>query len=612
MTETEPAVKGRRRVRGVSDPDWTVRVYKWDVPNVGGRRAWRPADQILDQVQLAHGLSVRMVEVSHERDRAIDAVYLRFPGPAAARAVVDAAEAKVEEALEAVRAVRVSQRSRVVDGPEADTLGVAKAAAKLARTAQRGARTAVKAEARDGLREADAAYGEAGKAAYQEWAARGLHWGTINEVQDAASTADRRVITLRSQGRPAQRSFPRRDGSGVLAVKLQRQTGKPQRTPQLLAGPDGNPWWNVVRLPSMPGRTVVGFGLGSKLPMMEIPVVVDRLPPPGSDISRVKLVARRVAARLEWSVIVTAKIPAPATGRQGPMIAVHAGWRREGDGRTRVLSWRSTSPLRVPANLSDVVVQDGPSWGRLLIPRGVISRIEVADDVQAVRDLQLGAVKERLAPWLDEHPQPPVHDGDDPLSGGVIRQWRSPSRFAILAMRWRDAPPSGDGGVAAAASLEEWRCWDKLRWEAQVNGEQRARRARRETPRRFAAWVAGTAGVVIVDDTDLGAVQARPKLRGVLPAPAEDAAARRRQASAAGEARLAVVQAAAREGCVVRTVSHSGKTVTHHGCGYENPADERWAVAAVVPCDGCGAEFDQDENTTAWMLRDLQQPESQA
>ncbi len=179
-----------------------------------------------------------------------------------------------------------------------------------------------------------------------------------------------------------------------------------------------------------------------------------------------------------------------------------------------------------------------------------------------------------------------------------LSRWRSPARFAALAGWWRDAPPAG--GEQIAEVLEAWRASDKRLWNTQVHTAGKALRRRDDLYRQVAAILADKAGLVVVDDTDMGAVAAS---RSDVPAAVADPAARRRTYAAPGALRAGIVAAAAREGVPVRSVSHKGMSVIHAECGTVNECDDRF-LSALVECEGCGKVYDQDANALEVVMRE--------
>lgn len=582
-------------------PDYRVAVYRYGAPTRGGRRAYRLPDAAVAQLRLAHELGNSLVELSLARDAAVAKVWSGYPQVAATEVALAVAEEVAEVAAAEVQREKSRQRTRAPRGPAVDALKAARARVRDARAARKEAVAQVKDAAREQLRAVDADHRAAVKALYADFVqSRGLYWATYNAVVDSSRTADRRVLGARKSGRPSQRRFKRWDGSGRIAVQLQREAGDPVRSPALLAS-GGGKWRTVLQVPDRVGDGVIRFGLGSKLAAVEVPVKVHRLLPDGADVTGAELVVERVAGRSIVSVHVAARLPVSGARVGGPVVAVHLGWRRDGgDAALRVASWRSADDVTVPAVLLDIVTQDTPNSGRVVLPAMLRERFDEYDQVRSARDVALDELRDMLVAWLEGRPQPDAEDGRPPVpTAAEVKRWKSPGRFAALALRWRSDPPLG--GVDVAVALEAWRVSDRAAWEREANGRQKALGRRRDAYRRVAAWLAGMAGSVVLDDTDLGRL-IRGGKTGELPGVVEDRAGSQRFDAAPGDLRAAVIATCVRDGVPVQRVDHEGITLTHHACGHVNPADERWAASPIVLCDGCGRSFDQDANATVGLL----------
>lgn len=440
------------------------------------------------------------------------------------------------------------------------------------------------------------------------WLARrnGKVWYTgnsWNDVVDHHRVAEQRVISLRQQGRPAELRFRRFTGGGALAVQLQRQAGAPQRTPELLASGTGT-WRNVLRTGTwMPpedfaalprtwrtrqSRSTITMRVGDQ--SVEIPSIIHRMLPADADVTGARLVVQRVAADARVSVSITAKIPDPLPA-SGPTVAVHCGWRREDDDAVRVATWRATEPIEVPEHLSDVVRVETPTTGIVVLPAQWREGLARPDKLRSQRDLLLDPVRDELVEWLQHHPQEDLTQ---------VSKWRSPGRFAAVAIRWRSDPPSG--GKEIAARLEAWRRADKALWQRQEHGRNKHLGRRTDAYRRVAAWLSSTAGRIVVDDTDLAALtRSITEVTSTDSTPAEvtKVAAKQRVDVAPGEFRAAVVAAATRDGVQVVTVTSANLT-REHTCGYVLPPDKE--TARPLLCNGCGRYYDPDTSATMLML----------
>jgi hypothetical protein len=571
--------------------------YKWQIPEV-----------LREQLWLGHQLREDLVTLQLEYEAGLKEIWSSYPAVAAAEEALSTAEAEALEATEEVSRQRQAQRTKRITGPAADVLTAARKRAKEARVARREAIAVVKDEAAERINALAAGLRASQKAKYAEYAQeKGLYWATFNDVLDHHKTAVKLVAGKRAAGRPATLRHHRFDGTGSVAVQLQRQAGQPQRTPALIADPVASRWRNVLGLPWVDpeqweqltraeqrarGRVTVRMRCGTEL--IEVPVQIHRMLPADADITGARLVVAREGSDYRISLAVTAKIGDPEPVTSGPSVALHFGWRGSDAGPV-VARWQSDAPVDIP---EDFMV--GDQWGgKIVMPAAIVDRLESAAAIQAGRDEQLNTVRAAVVEWLAANgPVPhPVRDGEE-ISAADASRWRSPARFAALAGWWRAAPPVGGGQIAEV--LEAWRASDKRLWNTQVHTAGKALRRRDDLYRQVAAILADQAGLVVVDDTDMGAVAAS---KSDAPTAVTDPAARRRTYAAPGVLRASIVAAAAREGVPVRSVSHKGMSVIHAECGTVNECDDRF-LSALVECEGCGKVYDQDANALEVVMRE--------
>lgn len=133
-------------------------------------------------------------------------------------------------------------------------------------------------------------------------------------------------------------------------------------------------------------------------------------------------------------------------------MAIHLGWQASHDG-TLVAHWRATAPLTTPRQLTHVIVPDSDGvTGRIIAPAAIATRLQRLNQTASTRDLTLDSIRRKLTDWLREHgPVPQPNRPDEQLTADAVVQWRSPARFAALALDWRDS------GTEMAAQLEAWR-----------------------------------------------------------------------------------------------------------------------------------------------------------
>jgi hypothetical protein len=581
----------------------SVVVYRYGMPS------WVVLPEVVgEQLRLAHELREDLVSIQHDSDAARKTVWSGFPAVAEAETRLADADDLAGQLAERVATLKSQQRTRTPKGDAVAELAKARKTAKTARVARREAIAAAKPQAQPRLDAITAEYRARLKACYADHVqTRGLYWATHNAVADHHRAAVKRLNTARAQGRPAALRHHRWDGSGALAVQLQRGAHQPARTPEMLASGVG-PWRNVLQIepwvePSEwaglsravkrhRGRGTVHMRVGDQ--HVTLPVMVHRMLPVEADVTGAQLVVERVAGQRRVSLHVTARIPDPEPVTTGPTIVVHGGWRREDDDAVRVATWRADRPVTVPDHLTRVARPVTDRTGIIVLPPGWVAAMERGDKLRAQRDQAMEAMRAGLLDWLRAHPQ----DG-----GPTVREvsaWRSPLRLAKLALAWRDNPPAH--GAEIAARLETWRAADRRLWESQEHGRRKHLARRDDTWRTVAAWLTDTAGRVVCEDTDYAALTRATMTTAAesgLPTEVTARASRQRVHASPGGLRGAVTAAAERRGVPVATVTAANLT-KEHTCGYVHDTD---AQSRPIVCAGCKRAYDPDSSATMLMLR---------
>lgn len=569
-------------------------------------------DTLRDELFAAHVLQNRLIELQEAFEDQKRAIWSSFPQVAVVEAQLASAEGEVAEAAEALKLERSKRRSKTVSVAATARLQAARSAAKEARAARRAAIQDAHETARQPLADAAERLKTARQDLYRECCTDGgMYWATFNDVSQRHDTAVKRVAKDRAAGRPARLRYRRWDGSGTIAVQLQRGAGMPARTPAMIADGDGGRWRNVLHVPGWvepdvwdrmtraeqrrAGRVTIRMRCGKG--HIEVPVQAHRMLPPDADIVMARLSVKRVGTALRGTVTVTARVPDPAPVNAGPTVALHLGWHDGGDSAVVVATWRSSAPLDVPTDLAAVMTH-GPDRcsGTIRVPDHVVDRIvrHAVDD--AARDAAFNEARAELAAWLDAHGPTPHPTRDDiTLTRQAVEKWRAHGRLALIALAWRDFPPTG--GADLAAALESWRVYDKRVGDAAAFGRRKACRRRGDLYAQIAAVIAGQAGVLVVDDTDIASI-ARLESPD-LPAEVETRIARRRGAVAPGGLRARCIASAERDGVPVVRVEAAGLSRIHAACSHDNgPGD----MSRRVVCGGCGRTYDTEVNAVALML----------
>lgn len=584
------------------------------VETFGVHYRWPLPDELRQQLRLAHDLRKDLVTLQLDYETQLKAIWSSFPEVAAAETQIEEAETRVEAALEQIRADRITQRTKRTTGPAPDRLREAKARLKEARAARRTAITAAKPAADSAINDANTQRRAAQKSLYAHYCQEaGLYWATFNDVVAHHQTAVKRVQERRRAGQPSTLRHHRYDGTGTIAVQLQRQAGMPPRTPQMLADPSGT-YRNVLLLPwtdpslwdqmtraeqRHSGRVEVRMRCGAG--HITIPVQAHRMLPTNADVTGARLTLRRHGADLRATLTVTARITDPEPVEDGPLVAVHFGWRTNPDtDQITVAHWRSTSPLLIPASLRHLITAEpGSCAGTILTPPRLLARVTHADQTRSTRADNLNAIQAALVDWLASH-EPPTdptsRDDNTPLTAGHVAQWRNPGRFVRLARAWQEHPP--DDTTEIVEALAEWARQDRIDWTIEARTRSKALRYRDDAYAQIAALITDYAGRIVLDDTNLTRVAAAPN---TLPSAVTEEAAHRRTIAAVGQLRAMLAADARREGVPILEVDPDGISKTHHQCGHRNPADDRW-LNQTVTCDGCGATYDQDTNAISHLI----------
>lgn len=582
--------------------------YKWQLPEV-----------LRQQLFLAHSVREDLVSLQLTFDEDLKAIWSSYPQVAQAEEAMAAAEAEVVELAERVKQARIDARSKKVSTELTQQFRDAKARLKDARQARRDAIGSVKDEAAERRKARGDQLAADQKALYGKYCRDGdLFWATFNTVLDHHKTAVKRIAAQRASGKAAALRHHRFDGTGMVAVQLQRPAGSPARTPMVIADGEVGRYRNVLHIPGWTdpdvweqmtraqcrraGRVVVRMRCGSSdgAPQwIDLPVQVHRWLPAEADITGAELVITRVAGVFHAKLCVAARIGDAEPVTSGPAVALHLGWRSCEQG-TVVATWRSDAPLDVPFDLRTVMTVNGDGMsGTVVVPESIERRLARAASIESARGLALDALRDKVVSWLSTNDALTYRDA--PLEPATVKQWRSPHRFALLAQAWKD------NGTEIADVLWGWYSFDRKQWAQQENGRRKALGYRDDLYRQVAAVISDQAGQVVLDDSSIAQLSARAVERSELPNEVQQKIDRRRDHAAPGGLRAAVVAAATRDGVPVRIVPATDLSRRHSRCGHLNPSDDRY-LSTPVRCDGCGAMYDQDRSATVLMLRAVTPP----
>ena len=610
--------------------------YKW---------ARRLPDNVFQQLRLAHALREDLVTAFHGYEAGKAVVWARFPDVAAAETVVNDALVEKAAAERAVKDLRIAQRTKNISGPDAD---LARAREKAANTALRAARKALKAAK-------DAAYASgstkddftANKSAWKraEMDARlrrekeGLYHDTVFQVASDHATAIKNLERLREEYSKApdksnlvwpemrHHSF---DGTGTLATSLKGRKGVNTRTIDEVGrtdGPHANTFclplpdqgsWDAMTLSQQrhSGRTTARFrvtaGLVRSTPdaVAEIPLQVHRLPPEDGVIKTALLVVKKIGSRRVATVNLRIEVPGADPVGEDSTLAVHFGWRREGDDAVRAMTWTGSEPLtswphivaseRYPALETCLHVSRDLCSGTVILPDAWMAKALSTDELRAERDESINEIRQVLLDWIGlvgpvPHPSRTDPDTGQPemITVTSLSLWKKPIRFIRLALDWRDVPPSLPRGRDIADALESWRVSYKRLQDSHNGASTKAGRRRNDMYAQVANLLVGTYGHVVLDEVNHADLARLPGSNEELPKDVANRLNRQRSMTASATLRSKILSVAAREGVPVTKVESAGVSVEHAACGTVNV---RWNGKMTIDCIGCGLTYDVDDN----------------
>lgn len=561
------------------------------------------------QLRLAHNLRNDLVGIWRDCQDKRTAVWSGYPQIASVEATITALGTEVADLARAAAQERSAARSRQATGPATTRLREVRAELKEARATRREAIGAARVAAGPALAALVADERALIKALYARYCQDGidgaqLYWATYNDVVAQHKVAAERVAAVRAQGRAAQLRFHRWDGSGTIAVQLQRRPGAPARLPDLLRDRAASPSRNVLLLDDTDRRGSVRMRVtgGHHGETVTVPVTWHRPLPPEREIVLARLVVRRTAGHTDAAVHLVTLDPSPeetpVEPETGPVVALHLGWRRIDDG-VQVATWRATDPVTVPAALREVVHAHTDRVGTVVLPAQWRDKLLSADKIRGGRDKARDQIRATLVEHLHVMPGTGL-DGDGWPTASEAARWWSPTRFAALAIRWCEAPPAGREDVVTA--LEDWRRRDRRAWETEAHGRARALRRRDDAYARVAAWLVKVAARVVVDDTAVVEVARDQSGSTEQPTAPLDAVGQQRMHAAPGSLRARLVGTATRERVPVQVVPQREITLTHYACGHVHDPATVDLRQRVITCAGCGQGFDQDLSATLMML----------
>lgn len=464
------------------------------------------------------------------------------------------------------------------------------------------------------------------KSLRQTYAAKGLYYGTYNDVINRYDKARQIISQARRRHQLARLRFHRFDGAGSLTLQVVQTADKPPLTLALLQVRHRHPYYNYARLSPLADLTDARPATARQhtarphvmLRMASTPdqqpvwlqgtLILHRRWPTEGAVKSIRWVRERIGTHFRDSLHFTIRTDrTDAVSSSTERLALDIGWRKQDRG-LRVAAWASTlrsSGWETLASVEDVHRWTGSAAGELIVPSRIVKALAQVDRLQQIRDQKLNRIRTELAEWLQTHALPAaLGEGNaertPDLTGAAIHRWASAARFATLAIEWRDQRFPGD--EAMYERLEAWRREDKHLFEWQANLRDKTLRFRRELYRVFASRVATLYGTVFMEDMNLAAIarKAPPDADG-RPRLHADSAQRQRYQTAPSELRRALTWALSKNHGDLVMVPYSKGTRQCTHCGSDNSAVDT-ARHLRITCSQCGRQYDQDVNVAENLL----------
>lgn len=627
-----------------------TRVYKF-----GLRPPTQSDELVADQIQLAHRYFNKLVELERARRMKVRSI-LGAHGDVEpiAKEVAELLTA-LETARESIAKTRQASRTRSEDPAVRQTTRDLVAKLREARGRLKIAKAALKTDV-DIQAKILAANQEAQDAVKQARASCDVYWGTYLLQEQAMDAARKAIIDphfrrwdgsgsiavqlqgalsweaacagedtrlrIKLAGQPRSPDTTRSIGLSTLdelAVLSEEAGGyreldrldvamddKPAERP---GSPDITPSIDPYKPKRTRGELHIRVGSDGRNPIWAIfPLIQHRAVPDGAEIMWAKVVRERLGGKDRWSLHLTLRLPDEwRAGRCGEgAVAVDLGWRQR-EGTLRVAYIRGTTPAERLGGSDEPRTSTTPAERphssdkgqvsdirEILLQPEILAGIRKVDDLRSIRDQRLDAFRPWFLLWLTENTAK-LPDWMKPLIEHVAL-WKSPARFARLAIEWRERRFEDD--TEGFQRLETWRQKDKHLWLWEANLRDKVLRRRTEQYRVLGAELARTYRVLVLERFDLRKVQEHVKpeseKREIQPARSQQ------RLAAPSELRQCLIGAFQSRGGVVEEENAVDSTRACHVCGLVEAWDAVMYLSHV--CTGCGTTWDQDDNACQNLL----------
>jgi hypothetical protein len=332
----------------------------------------------------------------------------------------------------------------------------------------------------------------------------------------------------------------------------------------------------------------------------EFPMMLHRPFPDDALVCGVSVSVKKVGSREVWSVQFTLKVPdegAAPLPSDPKAIGIDWGWRKTPEGY-RVAYWADSEG----------------GHGQLVLPVEVISKIEHADSIRGVRDVNLDVLRARLRADLNGNRGQLSDEVREKVRS--LHQWRSPSRFAGLWLRHGDElrPLLSDLGEEEAFRadphlskysnyFEAWLHRDRHLWQYEAGARRSAYARRNHIYQNWAAEFAAKYDLIVCEDIKVAnlAKKPAPENKPELPdsiSTMNNASSRQRSRAAVGFLRTFIINTCKGAGRTVVKANAANTSRIHHVCGTKVNVGHQLHPT----CPVCEVEYDRDQNAALNIL----------
>lgn len=563
-------------------------VYQYGSPYKGPVRN----ELAIGQLFMENGFWNALVEVDHEFSDQYDAICIEA-SPELAQMEVEFKdlENRVEilrSRIKAIRSRKAMSTESMTDKSEIahcmESIKQARENEKKLYEPMKVLRKKARLFASDKLHALEAARKAKVKALRQEYAAKGLYWGSYNAVLQGFDAA--RSLAMKA-GNSLQFHPFRRVGlwsaqviGGITCDEaFACSHGMFQIDPV-----SSDAWYHPMRAERRrASRTKARIRIGSnedRTPRwLEIPIVMHRPMAPGAQIKSVSIKCRKVGRTHRWSLNIQCSIPDPVTPKlANNAIALDVGWKRTGIDVIRSGYMVDSDGREQSVNLDVSFIQ---------------TEIRLAN-LQGIQKQNFNLAKEKLQEWLKHHTEIIPEWMQEQVK--ELHLWKSALRLARLVVMWGDNRFDGDCEIFDP--LHAWRWQDHHIYEWQSNLREKMQGRRREQYRVLSALLAEQYDQLIISNLTLPEVSRRKSAEEG----AESGNEIRQMARLAspGELRECMKVAFLRRGKLVETVETKGLA---HECPECGANLEPISGQFVVACPKCSKTLDIDAIACKNMLR---------